>query len=155
MMEFLEHNYPAIVALITALAALIGVLLQRRRDAADEIVKRVDAATKIVAAATTLTVPLEKRINDLEKDSTILNRLVQEQSKSYDKLMTKYDQVLFELRAVRADRDNLLAERIIYQKRIDDQALTIQKMECRVAELERELAILQKDKSQEAKNDAR
>jgi len=145
-MDFLAHNYVAIGAFVTALVALLGLYLQSRRDAADEMVNRMDAACKIVKAATDLNAPLEKRINDLEKDSEILKEIVRQQSKSYDSLITKYDQVLYELRAVRADRDNLLAERIIYQKRLDEQSLIIKGLESRVVDLERELAALRSDR---------
>lgn len=137
-MDFILHNYLALGAFFTALAALLGLYLQGKRDAADEVTKRISAASQIVKAAVDLTGPLDQRLLVLEKDNETLKEIVQQQSKSYDTLNAKYDQVQYELRAVRADRDNLLAEWIIFQKRIDGQDIIIKGLECRIRELEKD-----------------
>lgn len=119
-----------------ATAALITTLANRSR-------LRAETESIFIKAAKDLIEPLKSRLDEYQKDNETLKEISRRQSDSYDRLETKYDRIMYELRAVRADRDNLLAERIIYQKRIDDQATTISGLECRVAELERELAVLQ------------
>jgi chromosome segregation ATPase len=125
-----------------AIAALITSLSNRGKV-------KAEVGSLWVKTANDLIVPLEKRLNELQSDNETRDKIIRHQSDCYDRLEAKYDQVMFELRAVRADRDNLLAERIIYQKRLDDQALIIvsqvariKDLECRVAELEREAALL-------------
>jgi chromosome segregation ATPase len=125
-----------------AIAALITSISNRGKVKAEE-------GSLLVKTANDLIAPLEKRLNELQSDNETRDKIIRHQSDSYDRLEAKYDQVLFELRAVRADRDNLLAERIIYQKRLDDQALTIKSLECRVAELERDLSVLQQGRCEE------
>jgi polyhydroxyalkanoate synthesis regulator phasin len=130
-----------IVALISgllgggAIAALITVVANRSKV-------KAEAGSIFVQTANNLIAPLEKRLNVLQHDNEVRDEIIRQQSASYDRLEKKYDAALSELRAIRADRENLLVERVMYQKRTDAQAETIKGLECRVAELERELAVL-------------
>jgi predicted RNase H-like nuclease (RuvC/YqgF family) len=123
-----------------AVAALITTVANRAKI-------RAETESIFIKAAKDLVRPLQVRLDEYQRDNETLKEISRRQSDSYDRLEAKYDQVMYELRAVRADRDNLLAERIIYQKRIDAQAETIKCLELRVAELERELASLQRGNS--------
>lgn len=119
-----------------AVAALIATIANRSK-------LKAETESIFVKAAKDLIEPLQARLDQYQRDNEVLKDISRRQSDSYDRLEAKYDQVMYELRAVRANRDNLLAERIIYQKRVDEQAATIGRLECRVSELERELSALQ------------
>jgi len=127
----------------SAVAALITTAANRSKF-------KAETESIFVKMARDLVEPLQIRLDEYQRDNGTLKEISRRQSDSYDRLEAKYDQVMYELRAVRADRDNLLAERIIYQKRIDDQAQTIKNLECRVAELEREQALLRSVKREDA-----
>jgi len=98
----------ALAAIGTVLVNLLLAYLKRKNDSAEETSKRIDAQAKIVSTSLTLLVPLEKRVNDLEKDNTKFKELADKQADQIAKVQDQNDFLSAKLRAIEADRNNLL-----------------------------------------------
>jgi chromosome segregation ATPase len=161
-MGTLTSNTPLILALVavaTVVVNLASLFLQNRRDSSDYQTKRIEEAVKISAASSSmardLVEPLRSELADVRKDQSATKALVKSQLEQIDRLQENYDEQHAELRATKADRDNLLAQRLIWQKKVemalqdgDVFAKRIQQLEIEIAQLKEEIRRLKSEKEQ-------
>jgi len=138
-----------LIAIIASIAAVIvsvgGLLLQYRRDKTDAISK----------AAQYLFPPLERRVDQLEKDKSEMKSLLDSQTEQIEHDRETIDKTQYELRVANATRNNLLQEVLNWQRKFDAikqerdglrEELDLLKIE--VAEIKAELERLKSEKEQ-------
>jgi chromosome segregation ATPase len=123
----------AFVAVFTVIVNVAGYVLQSKRDKTDFVSKYMPL--------------LEHRIETMEDDKTKYEASREKMQATDDKRQDLLDKTLYELRAIKADRANLLVQQLTWQKRVDfleeeDEANKKEIKFCkeRIAELEKELA---------------
>jgi len=147
-MGTLTSNTPLILALVavaTVIVNLAGLFLQSRRDSSDAVNK----------AAQYLFPPLERRVDQLEKDKATMKSLLDSQTEQIEHDRETIDKTQYELRVANATRNNLLQEVLNWQRKFDAvkqerdglrEELDLLKIE--VAEIKAELGRLKAEKEQ-------
>jgi chromosome segregation ATPase len=102
--EWLSKNFAVLTALAAVAMVAVNMYLAFLKRQSDS----VDSVTRIVKTSTDLLKPLEDRVNELERDNTKFKQLADRQSGQIDQLQTQNETQNYELRAIRADRNNLL-----------------------------------------------
>lgn len=157
-MGTLTSNTPLILALVavaTVVVNLVGLYLQSRRDSSDYLSKRIEEAAKISSVSSEMVQPLRTELAEVRKENTATKVLVSSQVDQIERMQASYDEQHAELRATKADRDNLLTQRIMWQKKVemvlserDGLQERIAELETKVAGLEAELGRLKAEKEQ-------
>jgi len=157
-MGTLTSNTPLILALVavaTVVVNLVGLYLQSRRDSSDYLSKRIEEAAKISHVSSEMVEPLRTELGEVRKENSATKILVRSQVDQIERMQSSYDEQHAELRATKADRDNLLTQRLMWQKKVeavlaerDGLQERIAELETKVAGLEAELGRLKAEKEQ-------
>lgn len=137
----------AVAALITSVISIGGFILQSRRDTSEYISKRISEAVQLSNATQELVKPLRDEVAEIRKDKKQLEMLTRSQNEQIERGDKRYQEEKAMRQAIEADRNQLLAQQIIWQKKIDACSIQIEDMKAEIERLKAEVARIKSEKA--------